>query len=151
MRPPRVVADTNVLVSAILQPQGASGRILQAWGDGVIELVVCPASLRELGNVLARPRLRKRVSAEEAEAFVSLLGRQAELRADPIFEPGLTRDPKDDYIVALAAAANAICVVSGDDDLLSATNVAPRVLTPADVLEWLPNRETGGLPGASGA
>jgi putative PIN family toxin of toxin-antitoxin system len=147
-RPPRVVADTNVLVSAILQPHGASGRILQAWRDGVIDLVVCPASLRELGDVLARPRLRKRVSSEEAETFVSLLRRQAELRADPVFEPGLTRDPKDDYIVALAAATKAICVVSGDDDLLSAANVAPRVLTPADFLEWLPNRETGGSHGA---
>lgn len=135
-RPPRVVADTNVLVSAILQPRGASGRILQAWRDGVIDLVVCPASLRELGDVLARPRLRKRVAAEEAEAFVSLLRGQAELRADPVFEPGLTRDPKDDYIVALAVATRATCIVSGDEDLLSAPDLAPPVFTPADFLEW---------------
>jgi len=137
IRPPRVVADANVLVSAILQPQGAPGRILHAWRDGAIELVVCPALLRELSDVLARKRLRERVSAQEAEALVSLLRQQAELRADPIFEPGLTRDPKDDYIVALALATRAACVVSGDEDLLAPRQSEPPVYRPADFLAWL--------------
>jgi putative PIN family toxin of toxin-antitoxin system len=135
--PPRVVVDTNVLTSAILQPAGAPGRILEAWREGAIELVVCPAMLRELSDVLARERLRARVSAEEAEAFVSLLRTQAELRADPAFEPGLTRDPKEDFIVALATSTLAACVVSGDDDLLTARATEPLILKPARFLEWL--------------
>lgn len=99
--------------------------------------MVCPTLLRELTEVLARPRLRRRLSAHEAEALVALLRRQAELRADPIFEPGLTRDPRDDYIVALAIATRADCVVSGDDDLLTAGIAGIRVLRPAELLEGL--------------
>lgn len=137
VHPPRVVVDTNVLVSAILQPRGAPGRILEAWRAGVIEMVVCPAMLRELKDVLARPRLRQRISAEDAEAFVALLRTQAELRADPASETGLTRDPKDDYIVALATSTRAACVVSGDDDLLEAQTAPLSVFRPADFLGWL--------------
>ncbi len=131
------MADTNVFVSALLQPTGAPGRILGAWRDGEIELVACPALLRELADVLARPRLKGRLAAEEAQALVALLRGQTELRADPIVEPGLTRDPKDDFIVALARSTRATCIVSGDRDLLDATNSQPRVLSPAQFLEAL--------------
>jgi hypothetical protein len=131
------VADTNVLVSAVLQPAGAPGCILRAWRDGEIELVVCPALLRELGDVLARPRLQSRLIAGEARALVALIREQAELRADPVVEPGLTRDPNDDFIVALAQRTQAGCIVSGDRDLLGQVDLRPPVLSPARFCDLL--------------
>lgn len=58
---PRVVADANVLVSAVLArcPQARSVLTLDAAIDGRVELVTSPLLMREVTMVLARPRLQK--------------------------------------------------------------------------------------------
>jgi putative PIN family toxin of toxin-antitoxin system len=105
----RVVADANVLVSAALarSPQAPSVLTLDAALDGRIELVISPLLLREIAMVLARPRLQKYISAEEAARFLADLAAQTILLVDP---PGphqaVCRDPHDDYLVALAAACH---------------------------------------------
>jgi putative PIN family toxin of toxin-antitoxin system len=51
----RVVLDTNVLVSGVFFG-GLPGRILEAWRDGKLTLIVSPAILDEylrVGRVLA--------------------------------------------------------------------------------------------------
>ena len=119
---PRVVADANVLVSAALarSPQAPSVLTLDAALDGRVELVTSPLLLREVTIVLARPRLNKYVSADEAARFVADLAAQSILLVDP---PGphraVCRDPRDDYLVALAEASGAEAIVSGDLDLLA--------------------------------
>jgi len=57
--------------------------------------------------VLARGRFRRWLSSEEADAFVASLRVGATVAEDPPPEPGLTPDPDDDYVVALARAADA--------------------------------------------
>ena len=47
----------------------------------------------------------------------SLIVHEATLFDDPPAQPGLTPDPKDDYIVALARAAGVDFIVSGDRHL----------------------------------
>jgi putative PIN family toxin of toxin-antitoxin system len=87
----RVVADANVLVSAALarSPQAPSVLTLDAALDGRLELIISPQLLREIAMVLARPRLRRYLSSEEALRFISALAAQSILMADP---PGpLTR------------------------------------------------------------
>ncbi len=51
--------------------------------------------------------------------------------------PGLTADPDDDYLVALARAAGADYLVSGDRHLLELTDPEPPVLTPREFLALL--------------
>jgi predicted nucleic acid-binding protein len=82
---PRVVADANVLVSAALarSPQAPSVLTLDAALDGRVELVTSPLLLREVTIVLARPRLQKYVSADEAARFVADLAAQTILLVDP--------------------------------------------------------------------
>src|SRR2546430_10364049 len=78
-QPLRLVLDTNVLVSALIQPLGPSGEVLRAWGAGDVELVLCPELLSELAEVLARPKLRSRVRENLTDGFLHLLQSQAEL------------------------------------------------------------------------
>ncbi len=49
--------------------------------------------------------------------------------------PGLTPDPKDDYLVALARSAAAHFLVSGDPHLTELVNPRPPVLTPRAFLD----------------
>ena len=107
--------------------------MLRAWGAGDVELILCPELLSELAEVLARPKLRSRVREDLADAFLRLLRSQAELRADPPFSPGLTADPRDDFVVALGRATRADYVVSGDEHLAGVAE--PPVLTPRAMLE----------------
>jgi predicted nucleic acid-binding protein len=49
---------------------------------------------------------------------------------DPPARPGLSPDPDDDYLVALARAGAADYLVSGDRHLLGMADPEPPVLTP---------------------
>ena len=132
----RVVADANVLVSAALSrsPQAPSALTLDAALNGRIELITSPLLLQEVATVLARPRLRKYLSTEEALRFVTDLAAQTTLLVDPPEpHPAVCRDPRDDYLVALARSRGADALVTGDLDLLAidASQLDIDIVTPA--------------------
>jgi uncharacterized protein len=56
---------------------------------------------------------------------------------DPPDPPPVTRDPGDDYLVALAVRAGADVLVSGDSDLTGPKIAGVTVLTPRAFLERL--------------
>jgi putative PIN family toxin of toxin-antitoxin system len=129
-----VVLDANVFVSAAIQ-RGASHRIVQSWLTGMapFEVVMCPALLAEIREVLTtRPRLRKWISLETASLFVDTIGTLVDLVDDPVGIDAETRDPDDDYLIALARSNGAEFIVSGDKDLLQWETQQPPVITPAE-------------------
>lgn len=137
----RAVLDANIYVSALIQ-RGSSHRILQAWlRDQAFVLIVSRAVLDEVEDVLARPRLAKRVAPEASSAFVAQLRTLADLVVDPSDVRAETRDPDDDYLVALARAHRADVIVSGDKDLLEWSTQSPVVLNPA-AFEAMLNRRS---------
>ena len=133
----RIVADTNVLVSALLAPGGGPGALLAAVDAGEVNLVAAPALLDELGEVLARDRFRIRVSTEQVEAYLDAIRQHAELVDDPDEVTPVSRDPVDDYLIALARAARVDALVSGDEDLTSLELDDLDILTPRKVLDRL--------------
>jgi putative PIN family toxin of toxin-antitoxin system len=132
----RAVLDPNVLISAILSKDGSPAQVLRAWIGGAFELVVSPHLLDEIDRVLRYPKIRKRISSDDAAAFVAALRAEADERPDPKGVPSIaTADPDDDYLVALAASAQAL-IVSGDHHLLDLRGQIP-VYSPAEFLELL--------------
>jgi putative PIN family toxin of toxin-antitoxin system len=120
----RAVLDPNILVAALLSRSGTPARIISRWLGGEFELVVSETLLAELDRALAYPKLRDRVSADEAGAFVELLRRGALLATDPAEPPLRSADPGDDYLLALAENARAV-LVSGDRHLLALADELP--------------------------
>lgn len=133
----RIVADTNVLVAALIAPDGRCGRLLLAATEGRWTVVASPSLLEELADVLARRKFRRWLSVDDARAFVSAVSRLAEVHDDPPCPPTVTRDPDDDYLFALAVAAEAEGIVTGDDDLAAIEGPPVPVLTPAELLTRL--------------
>jgi uncharacterized protein len=132
----RFVLDVNVLVSGLLSRVGAPARLLGRWLDGDFELIVSEQLLGELESTLRAAKIRKRVSAEDATQFLALIRDLAALAPDPMEPPPVrSKDPKDDYLVALAARERAH-LVSGDEHLLALEAAIP-VLTPRAALELL--------------
>lgn len=119
--PVRAVLDTNVLVSGLVAQEGASHRILEAWLQSRFTLVTSLYLVDELAHVLAYPRIarRLRITPDEVEAILAALVSQAEVTASVLCLPGVTRDPKDDPVVACAREGEADYIVSGDQDLLA--------------------------------
>jgi len=116
----RAVLDTNVLVSSLVAEHGPPRRILDAWLEGHYVLVTSLYLVEELIHVLSYPRISKRISLTEGEmaAILAALLSKAEVTPGHLRLPGVTRDPKDDAVVACAKEGEADYIVSGDQDLL---------------------------------
>ncbi len=137
----RVVIDPNVYVSALIGKHGsAPDLVLRALIDDRLEVVVSSLLLRELETVLARPKFRRYVDIKQAEEYVARLRRHAIACDDPPETAGLTRDPADDYLVALGRTENVDAIVSLDLDLLEADLTDPQVWTPRELIEFLTKR-----------
>jgi predicted nucleic acid-binding protein len=79
----RAVLDPAVLIAALLAQRWLARRAFQAWLEGMYELIVSISLLAELDRLLAYPKLRRRISSENAEALSDLLRRTATLVNDP--------------------------------------------------------------------
>ena len=125
----RVVLDTNVLVSGLAYPTSIPGRILGAWRQGGLDLVLSRYIVDEMIRVL--PRLQ-RVWLNAGE--VRDLGDTFMLKAD-IVEPSTERDESlrdegDQLVLGTLRAAKADYLVTGDKDLLAFAGRYP-IITPA--------------------
>jgi hypothetical protein len=118
--PVRAVLDTNVLVSSLVAEEGAPHQILDAWLEDRFTLVTSLYLMEELVHVLSYPRIseRLRLDEEELAATLAALLSKAEVTSGQLRLPGVTRDPKDDFVVACAKEGEADYIVSGDQDLL---------------------------------
>jgi putative PIN family toxin of toxin-antitoxin system len=126
-----------VLISALLSPLGAPAHLYLLWLGGEFEVVVCPHLLDELEGVLRRPKFRDLVTRDEVDEFIDVIRRGAITLENPVIPEAVTRDPGDDYLIALAQAAHVDHLVSGNKDLTSLTTASPPVLSPAKFLDLL--------------
>ena len=136
----RAVVDTNALVSGIISPMGAPAEIIRRWQLGDFLLITSPALLDELQRVLEYPRIVKRLgwSKEERGQFIESLKTLTLITPGTLSLPGITRDPKDDPVVACAVEGEAEFIVSGDQDLLVlGTYQQVRMVTPRDFVALL--------------
>ncbi|MDO8213873.1 putative toxin-antitoxin system toxin component, PIN family [Conexibacter sp. CPCC 206217] len=134
----RVVVDPGVFISALIGAAGSPpDRVVQAWIDDRIEVVVSSQLLAELRRVALRPKFRRWFDEVRARELIARIERQATVRPDPAPTPGVTRDPADDYLVALARAEQVDAIVSGDRDLAEAGIESPPVQRPAEFVARL--------------
>lgn len=113
----RIVVATNVLVSAPLRFSSIPGQAVRKVLESGL-LLVSDATMSELAEVLARPRLDRYVSREDRKQFLRQLARTAE------FVPVIgvvrgCRDPRDDKFLEVALNGTADVILTGDADLLA--------------------------------
>lgn len=127
----RAVVDANVLISAAIGT-GPPKRLLDLWrATRAFDLIACPRLLREVSVVLLdRPRTRRLIAPNTARAHLDRLLADAEIVPDPASAEQFTRDPNDDYLIALARVHSVDLIVSGDRDLLDWEEQIPPVVTP---------------------
>lgn len=84
-----------------------------------------------------RTKFRRYVSEAEVDAFVETIGQESIVVDDPVRSAaGLSEDPSDEYLVALARVSQADFLDSGDPHLTRLRGTLP-VLTPREFLDLL--------------
>jgi putative PIN family toxin of toxin-antitoxin system len=111
----RVVADTNVLVSA-LQFGGKPKQLLDLAVDGQVELAVSTEIVAETLRVLGQKFDRGSEWLTEADRQLRVIAR---IVAPTETIEAIEADPTDDRILECAVAAGAEVIVSGDAHLLT--------------------------------
>lgn len=126
-----------MLVTAAVAPSGTTGRLVRAGLQRRFTFVICRRLVAELDTVLRRQAFRRYLTIAEVAQFVEAIEGVADVEADPTEIDAVSRDPDDDYLLALAAAAHVDCVVSGDGDLLDVEDPEVPVNTPRWLLDQL--------------
>ena len=116
---PRVVLDTNIVLSALVFGGGNSARVRRAWQVGAFTPLVSTATAQELVRVLAYPKFRLS-AADQQELLADYLPYATTVRI-PVPPPNVPecRDPFDVMFLHLTVVGKAKMLVTGDRDLLA--------------------------------
>jgi putative PIN family toxin of toxin-antitoxin system len=109
---PRVLCDTNILVSAFIAG-GPPSRVVESVIDGRIELLIASPVIDELERVLT---VKLGLDRGRVNQITTLLNELASghLRQPSTTPPSITGDPDDDLILTCAVEGHVDVLVSGD-------------------------------------
>lgn len=139
MKTMRVLLDTNILISYLLTPKNSViAQIVEAGILGGFDLLL-PEELSDelVEKARAKQYLAERITPEEVRELVDILSEVSET-VPKITQsiPAVTRDPKDDYLLAYALVGQADYLVTGDRDLLVLGQVEhTKIVTARDFVE----------------
>ena len=128
----RVVLDSNILLSALLSPHGPPQRIYEAWRQRRFELVTAEVQLEELRRASRYAKFRGILQPHRVGRMLNNL--QGAVVVDRLPGRYEAADPLDAWLLALADAARADYLVTGDkrSGLLAKRRIATaRILTAA--------------------
>lgn len=101
---PKIVVDTNVIVSATISKQGIPAKILESWRQNEFNLIISPNISKEFRRVLFKENIRQISywSEKKIDAFFK------DLKISGINTPGklelqvIKQDPDDDKFLIAA-------------------------------------------------
>lgn len=128
----RIVLDTNVVVSAMLNSSGTAPDVLRLALHQHVQLCVSEAILEEYEGVLRRPKFRR------PPRVVSALMKAIRATADKI-EPTETlvvsTDEADNRFLECAKASDADYIVTGNQQHFPDSLGRTRVISPRQLVE----------------
>jgi len=111
----RLVVDANIWISTLLTPNFRNR--VGVFFEKRYRLLVSEELFGELSDAAQKPYPAKRIVRSEYEKLVSKLRDVAEL-IDVRSTVEVCRDPKDNFLLALAKDGDADYLITGDADLL---------------------------------
>lgn len=108
----KVVIDTNILVSAILNPKGASAKIVSIAFEDLIELCISPAIYDEYHRVLNYERLK--LDSLKVEELLSTLINIAQWFVPTKKVTKIIEDDSDNRFLECAEKAEANFLITGN-------------------------------------
>ena len=109
----RAVVDTNILIRALIKPDGTVGPILRRLVRGDYVLVYSRPLLVELLEKLELPRIKEKygLTDEDNADVIALIVLRGEV-VIPVVKVTVCRDPEDNMVIEAALAGEATFVVT---------------------------------------
>ena len=130
----KLVLDTNVLVSGMINPAGPPGVIVDRVRAGMLTLLVDDRILDEYARVLQRPRFERYFSSSQVRDVIGFLHTDTDHLVASVRIDALP-DPDDAPFLEVALTAGAPLVTGNLDHLPSERCRGAEVLRPAEYVK----------------
>ena len=130
----RVLLDTNILVSVILNSHGVPARAYRKAVGPPYQALICEQTLEELRRVFNR-KFPKKIPM--LERFIAMILPAVEIVPMPYIvhaDEVKIRDNDDRPILRAAIKTGADILVSGDKDFLDSNITNPQIMTAAEFI-----------------
>lgn len=137
-KPPRLVVDTNIIVSGLITSGTPPAKILDAVHNKKIILLISDEVVSEYLRVLEYPHIRKykKITDETISHLTALFINETE-RVEILISIAASPDPDDDKFLSLAVEGQADFIITGDKaDLLSLKEISGiKIITARQAVE----------------
>lgn len=114
----RVVLDTNIIISAFLSKRGLPSKIVKLVVDKAITNVISPQIMEEIYIVLTRNSITSRISLVDMIFALEVLIKESIIVHTLLEHNVFVLDSSDNKLIDCARAAGALCVISGDRNIV---------------------------------
>ncbi|MEW6409083.1 MAG: putative toxin-antitoxin system toxin component, PIN family [Nitrospirota bacterium] len=129
----KVVIDTNVFISGIIQKSGFPYKIVKSWEKGNLIFITSRLMIEETIKVLNYPKIKKKygLDADEIKQTALNLLRYSVLIDNPPALDVIKEDAEDNKVLSTAIEGKADYIVSGDSHLLDLKSYKDiKIITP---------------------
>lgn len=132
----KIVADTNVLISAAIKKDGLEASLVAHVPVAQIFLFTAD-TFKEFAQTLAKEKFDKYIPLKDRGSFLEKLVDQS-LLVKPTLFLEICRDPKGNKFISLAEQEKAKYLITGDQDLLviKPELITTKIITPRQFLEY---------------
>ena len=133
----QVVIDTNIFISALINPASVPAKVLDLIEAQMIQPVMSPATQAELYRVLGYKKIQQmlELTPEEAQALGEHMMLPCQMIQTNISVMATAEDESDNRYIEVALAAKATYVITGDAHLLKLEQYnGIEIVTPAQFL-----------------
>ncbi|MFZ5450200.1 MAG: putative toxin-antitoxin system toxin component, PIN family [Thermodesulfobacteriota bacterium] len=134
---PRVILDTNVIVSAFLKSESNPALILSLFIEGYLSVCLCEDIWTEYREVLKRQRFRK-LDHESIEKILSIIREKAIWAVPRVNVNILKSDPADNKFLSCALEYQADYLITGNTKHFPFKKFhGTRIINPKDFIELI--------------
>ena len=132
---PKLVLDTSTLIMAVRRPNSKHRWLRDAWHNRLITPLTSAETENEFERTLRKPELDipSELIRDIARDYLDYCTKR--IVAEPPLLVPLCRDPKDQPFLDLAHYAEADYLVTGDDDLLTLSDLSRVPIIDPDRLQ----------------
>lgn len=120
----KIVLDTNIFISGIINSKSNAGRVMQEWRNNSFEIISSFELLEEIKKVLKYPKIAKitKWDNNKIEEFIEYLHFFTTIVDISKTNYSFEQDPNDNHIIETYIAGKCDYLITGDKALLSLKN-----------------------------
>jgi uncharacterized protein len=120
----RIVLDTNIFISGIINPKSNAGKVIQEGQNNSFEVITSLELINEIKRVLKYPKITKIIKWDDAkiEEFIEYLHFFTTVIDISEVNYYFEQDPNDSHIIETYIAGKCDHLITGDKGLLSLKN-----------------------------